>query len=467
MPKPRTDSNAKLVSNSSDRLDRSSPEAARAVMDSLLAKAPPRGRRAILVFLGESIAHAAANYSDRWAVSLFPDLIRLNVGWVHCVNLYSDRVTVLVRSDPRLADIVVSKERYTTAGGSRMAVVPHAHSFDSLSWMRELHHDAMAKAAIRRCQPNVREAHSPGVVEYLWKALGRTGNPPVPTYFGPSARNSMHRRKEKSIEHPSTADRPATYLFSWNPQRWNWTQRQQGLAAVTKSGHVDTAWSCGNRREMPIGSRSFLIKLGDEKPTGIIGVGETLSDPYEDKHYADPNKTARYADIRWHDLREAPLIGWAELQQPPFKGFRWGIQGSGVELPGEIAESLEQLWEQRAGVEMPALPEELPPGARFVEGAVRKVQVNAYERDPAARAACLAKYGYACSVCGVVLEDKYGQIAREFIHVHHVKPIAKIGKSYEVDPIEDLRPVCPNCHAVLHREDPPLSIEAVRKLLRR
>jgi predicted HNH restriction endonuclease len=46
-------------------------------------------------------------------------------------------------------------------------------------------------------------------------------------------------------------------------------------------------------------------------------------------------------------------------------------------------------------------------------------------------------------------------------------PIAKIGKAYEVDPVKDLRPVCPNCHAILHRKDPPLTIEAARMLVRR
>ena len=216
---------------------------------------------------------------------------------------------------------------------------------------------------------------------------------------------------------------------------------------------------------MPIGSRAFLIKLGHEKPTGILGVGETRSDPYAGKHYTDPSKTANYVDVRWTDLRQVPLIGWAELQRPPFEGFRWGIQGSGVELPKEIAGALEQLWHERAGMEAPTLPEELPAGVRFVEGAQKMVMVNAYERDPGARAACLETHGYACAVCDVRLEDRYGEIARRFIHVHHVTPIAKIGKAYEVDAVKDLRPVCPNCHAILHREDPPLTIEAARELL--
>ena len=30
---------------------------------------------------------------------------------------------------------------------------------------------------------------------------------------------------------------------------------------------------------------------------------------------------------------------------------------------------------------------------------------------------------------------------------------------YDVDPINDLMPVCPNCHAMLHRRTPPFSVE--------
>ena len=136
-------------------------------------------------------------------------------------------------------------------------------------------------------------------------------------------------------------------------------------------------------------------------------------------------------------------------------------------MPEAYAEAVQALWQERAGVQSPPLAEELTPGVKYVEGARKTVVVNAYERDPGARAACLAKYGFACTVCDVRLEDRYGEIAREFIHVHHVTPVSKIGKAYEVDPVQDLRPVCPNCHAILHRKDPPLTIEAARKLVRK
>jgi 5-methylcytosine-specific restriction enzyme A len=123
------------------------------------------------------------------------------------------------------------------------------------------------------------------------------------------------------------------------------------------------------------------------------------------------------------------------------------------------------IWEV-VGIDRPVIPEELPQSDEYIEGARKRIEVNAYERDPKARAACLKHYGYACSVCEIVLEDIYGSIAARFVHVHHLVRLGSIGKSYRVDPVADLRPVCPNCHSILHREDPPLSIKELRKLVR-
>ena len=52
-----------------------------------------------------------------------------------------------------------------------------------------------------------------------------------------------------------------------------------------------------------------------------------------------------------------------------------------------------------------------------------------------------------------------------FIHVHHLRQLSEIRKEYLVDPIKDLRPVCPNCHAVLHLRNPAYSIEEVLAFL--
>lgn len=116
----------------------------------------------------------------------------------------------------------------------------------------------------------------------------------------------------------------------------------------------------------------------------------------------------------------------------------------------------------------PMLPEEVDASSAIWEGAVSRITVNAYERDPEARRLCIAHYGAKCVICPIDFGAKYGDVAEGLIHVHHLKPISEVGASYVVDPVEDLRPVCPNCHAVIHlRNDPPYSIDEVRALLAR
>ncbi|MGE3598354.1 MAG: HNH endonuclease [Dehalococcoidia bacterium] len=112
-------------------------------------------------------------------------------------------------------------------------------------------------------------------------------------------------------------------------------------------------------------------------------------------------------------------------------------------------------------------PDELEPGQKYAEGAKKQIRVNAYERNPKARAACLKHHGYDCAVCGFNFESRYGALGREFIHVHHLKPLALTDGAYKLDAVADLRPVCPNCHAMLHRGAAVLSIEELRAKLTR
>ena len=111
-------------------------------------------------------------------------------------------------------------------------------------------------------------------------------------------------------------------------------------------------------------------------------------------------------------------------------------------------------------------PDELDPAETFREGAKRTVIVNAYERDEKARTKCLAHYGRRCAIFSFSFGEAYGPIAERVIHVHHLRPLSEVGEEYTVDPVEDLCPVCPNCHAVLHLRKPdPYSVREVQELL--
>jgi 5-methylcytosine-specific restriction protein A len=129
--------------------------------------------------------------------------------------------------------------------------------------------------------------------------------------------------------------------------------------------------------------------------------------------------------------------------------------------------SFQQEAELRRRESDPIYPDDLPLGVKYVEGAKKTVRVNAYERDPRARKACLEHHGHGCIVCALSFEAVYGERGKDFIHVHHIRPLATLDGAYRVDPVFDLVPVCPNCHAMLHRGREVLSIIDLRARLRR
>ena len=149
----------------------------------------------------------------------------------------------------------------------------------------------------------------------------------------------------------------------------------------------------------------------------------------------------------------------------------WAVLSFGIEDPAgfqwvmypQLGEALERLgW---VGQSEFVLPEEVPEAMNFFEGAVRQIQVNAYERNRAARQACIDHYGAHCYVCGFDFAKVYGPDGEGFIHVHHEVPLSEIREAYRVDPIADLKPVCPNCHAMIHRFRPARSIAELKNML--
>ena len=81
----------------------------------------------------------------------------------------------------------------------------------------------------------------------------------------------------------------STFLFAWNPKKWDWKERDltKKILKVAANGSAEDSWSCGNRKELPLGSRFFLIRLGKD-PKGIVGSGLTTTDPELGPHWNSP-----------------------------------------------------------------------------------------------------------------------------------------------------------------------------------
>lgn len=91
----------------------------------------------------------------------------------------------------------------------------------------------------------------------------------------------------------------------------------------------------------------------------------------------------------------------------------------------------------------------------YEEGSLYRTTINRYERNPINRELCLAKKGYKCQICNFDFQEVYGSIGKLFIEVHHITPVSVIGPGYKIDVEKDLIPVCANCHAMLHKKNPP------------
>ena len=102
---------------------------------------------------------------------------------------------------------------------------------------------------------------------------------------------------------------------------------------------------------------------------------------------------------------------------------------------------------------------------QFYEGAVTKIFINKYERNPLARRMCIAHHGAFCNVCLFDFHITYGELGDGYIHVHHIIPISSLGKSYVLIPELDLIPVCPNCHCMIHKKSPPINLTDLKNII--
>jgi len=112
-------------------------------------------------------------------------------------------------------------------------------------------------------------------------------------------------------------------------------------------------------------------------------------------------------------------------------------------------------------------PDMMNDGSNAYEGIKKQVFVNKYERSSSARNACINFHGATCKICNLNFVDKYGEIGKGFIHVHHIVPIHIVGEKYRVNYKNDLIPVCPNCHSMLHRKfnGKEVGIEELKELI--
>lgn len=222
-------------------------------------------------------------------------------------------------------------------------------------------------------------------------------------------------------------------------------------------GYVD--WKQKNRYEVgdvvfiyctkPEGRIRFVMTV---ERTGMTFVESTKDEDYwlDKSEFLAGVKANKYCRLRLLEELHSDRLCLAELQAHGLNGVPQGALNPSEMLIDYIMDVLGDVSVR---------------GMECLEGLPCQVSVTRYERNPIARNKCVALKGCVCSICGFDFEKAYGEIGKGYIQVHHIVPVSQIKGQYNVDYVKDLIPVCPNCHAMLHRKG--ISVEDLRGMVRR
>ena len=258
-------------------------------------------------------------------------------------------------------------------------------------------------------------------------------------------------------------------LLGWNPGVGDtWPGYSRVVDELGAAGLHRRAWPTGSGAQPAPGADAWLL-LDGKTGSGLIGHGVVASAPYAAAGPEHPDHLLGgpgiCIDVDFDMLlplgdqvplevlaARAPLTDWAAAAAAE----AWQL------VPEEQARAIRELWAECLPADEidPVLP---VPGTLPQEALVR-VGVNRYERNPQARRVCLAHHGSSCAACGFSFEAAYGPEGGGFIHVHHLVPAAQLGPDYELDPVGDLVPLCPNCHAMAHRRRVPYTVAELRAM---
>jgi len=253
------------------------------------------------------------------------------------------------------------------------------------------------------------------------------------------------------------------FIFTWNPKKYNWVKYQEYARFVSEGGRLLHDWSCGNTHKIEKGDSFYFLRLGEE-PRGIIGSGHIVSDIYSRNHWGkEEGKTANYVELEFDLLfdvadPDTPILEVSLLKEL-FPTQNWIPQSSGIRVKEEIIEQLDTLWDEllfEMGIG------DLNP---YDEGKMYQVVSTRYERDLEARKACIDHFGYDCQICGINMEAQYGKPGKNYIQVHHIIPLSNENRKTKPNTIKDMMPICPNCHAMIHGNNPPYTPRELKKMI--
>ncbi len=257
-----------------------------------------------------------------------------------------------------------------------------------------------------------------------------------------------------------------TFIFLWSPKDWPWKPSKddpeqktlaEAIHEVEESGITLEKWVCRHHRMIRPGDKAYLAVTGKNN-NGIIGSGVICDIPpflAEDSRIGVNKKVYKVwiqFDVLLDPSKDDLLTRSTIVKEIP----KYNPRSSGAVIAAEVAYKIDKLWGNVTRKDSIA---------ELVEGAPKQITQTVYERNIKARQQCIDHYGLSCFVCTFNFEKFYGDIGKDFIHVHHLTQFPLFGVEHTVDPVKALIPVCPNCHSMIHRRKKAYSPEEIKEYI--
>lgn len=262
------------------------------------------------------------------------------------------------------------------------------------------------------------------------------------------------------------------FLLTWNQNEYHiWADPKsrdyigKDIQELKAKHRVIKNWRCGAHKMVRYNDRIFLMKLGSQ-PKGIIGSGRVIStEAFQTQHWSNNNDIWQVT-IEFDTLlnpAESSILALEEIAT--IQNQYWTPESSGISINPEIVPMLEKKWSdfllESHGITLP-VNVKTDWAQSYLEGGEYEVTLKGQERNRKAREKCLEIHGYKCIVCNFDFHEVYGKLGFGYIHVHHLTLFSSSKEERHVSPETDLVPVCPNCHAMLHKCNPPLTVDELK-----
>jgi hypothetical protein len=152
-----------------------------------------------------------------------------------------------------------------------------------------------------------------------------------------------------------------TFLLYWNPYFSSYKLSRfldefdfpEGKDVLTEDDDWDRSpndfdWSIVEHEKAHAGDRFVFIKVGYEKPTGIIGVGHFTTEPFVNEDWSGQGRKIYYMGMDWDSVIKptSDKILKTNVLIDAIPEIIWSKGRAGVLVVPEIADKIDALWKK-------------------------------------------------------------------------------------------------------------------------